>query len=334
MILRKILYPFSVVYDIVTSVRNFLFDKEIFKTMHYNLPIIAIGNLCVGGTGKSPMVEYVIRLLKDDFKIATLSRGYRRKTKGFILSSSESTSDEIGDEPLQFKNNFPEVFVAVDSDRQNGISNLRNITKPDVIILDDAFQHRKVRAGYYVLLTKYDSLFTDDLLLPAGNLRESKRGVKRANIIIVTKCPKDLTDYEQSLIIKKLNCNNSIKVFFTFISYSKHIKGNSETKLLTSLKSRKFTLVTGIANPSPLVNYLQGLNYNFNHIAFKDHHNFSDKEIKELSNKELILTTEKDYMRLKRSLKNVYYLSIITEFINNKSKFDESIQSFVKCPNN
>jgi tetraacyldisaccharide 4'-kinase len=298
--------------------------------MHYNLPVIAIGNLCVGGTGKSPMVEYVIRLLKDDFKIATLSRGYRRKTKGFILSSSESTSDEIGDEPLQFKNNFPEVFVAVDSDRQNGISNLRNITKTDVIILDDAFQHRKVTAGYYVLLTKYDSLFTDDLLLPAGNLRESKRGVKRANIIIVTKCPKDLTDYEQSSIIEKLNCNNSIKVFFTFISYSKHIKGNSETKLLTSLKSRKFTLVTGIANPSPLVNYLQGLNYNFNHIAFKDHHNFSDKEIKELSNKELILTTEKDYMRLKRSLKNVYYLSIVTEFINDKSKFDESIQSFVK----
>jgi tetraacyldisaccharide 4'-kinase len=329
MMLRKFLFPFSVVYDLVTSVRNLLFDRGVFKSIHYKLPVIAIGNLCVGGTGKSPMVEYVIRLLKDDFHIATLSRGYRRKTNGFILAKSSSTSNEIGDEPLQFKHKFPGIQVAVDADRQNGISNLISITNPDVIILDDAFQHRKVTAGYYVLLTKYDSLFTDDFLLPAGNLRESRSGAKRANVIIVTKCPKNLSKFEQTKIKQKLNYNNSIKIYFSFISYADHVVSNSETRLLNSLKDVKFTLVTGIANPVPLVNYLINLNFQFDHIEFKDHHNFSDNELKNLSSKELILTTEKDYMRLKSSLNNVFYLSIITKFVNNEAEFNNEILSYV-----
>jgi tetraacyldisaccharide 4'-kinase len=329
MLLRKILIPFSIIYDVVTSIRNYLFDRGYLKSRRYNLPIIAVGNLCVGGTGKSPMVEYIIRLLKDDYKIATLSRGYRRKSNGFVLSNSKSTSYEIGDEPLQFSQKFPDIDVAVDANRQNGISQLVSITNPDVIILDDAFQHRKVVAGYYVLLTKFDSLFTDDFLLPAGNLRESKRGASRANVIVVTKCPKNISSEEKLVIINKLSRYSPCEVLFTCISYSKNIVNQNDVIPIIKLNNKKFTLVTGIANPKPLIEYLNSLNLVFEHIEFKDHHNFSDKELKNLSKKELIVTTEKDYMRLNNSLTNVYYLSIITEFIKGKRVFDESILSYV-----
>jgi len=327
---RKILYPFSIIYDIVTSVRNFFFDKGIFKSKRYDLPVLAVGNLCVGGTGKSPMIEYLIRLLKDDFRIATLSRGYRRKSEGFVLGNSTSTADDLGDEPMQFHQKFSDIKVAVDGDRQNGISQLLQQVNPDAILLDDAFQHRKVTAGFYILLTKYDSLFVDDLILPAGNLRESKRGAQRANIIIVTKCPEKLSSDEQAGIIKKLNPSSRQQVFFTCISYGNEVNGNVESKLLTSLKNIQFTLVTGIANPKPLVNYLNHLDLNFEHISYKDHHNFSKKELNELSKKQLIVTTEKDYMRLKDSLTNVYYLPIITAFLSKKDVFDKSILSFVR----
>ncbi len=275
------------------------------------------------------MIEYLIRLLKEDFQVATLSRGYRRKSEGFLLGSSTSTADDLGDEPMQFHQKFSDIKVAVDADRQNGISQLVQKINPDVILLDDAFQHRKVTAGFYVLLTKYESLFVDDLILPAGNLRESKRGAKRANVIIVTKCPKGLSLEEQTKIRNKLNPLPSQQVFFTCISYAKDVRGNKETKFLTSLDNLKFTLVTGIANPKPLVEYLNNLNLNFEHISYKDHHNFSDKELNELSKKQLIITTEKDYMRLKDSLANVFYLPIVTEFLNEKGAFDKSILSFV-----
>jgi len=328
--LRKILFPFSVIYDIVTSVRNFFFDKGIFKSKSYDLPVLAVGNLCVGGTGKSPMIEYLIRLLKEDFRVATLSRGYRRKSEGFVLGSTLSTAEDLGDEPMQFHQKFPDIDVAVDADRQNGISQLLQEVTPDVILLDDAFQHRKVTAGFYMLLTKYDSLFVDDLILPAGNLRESKRGAKRADIIIVTKCPKDLSIEEQIKIREKISALPGQQVFFTCISYAKDVRRTNELKLLTSLGSLKFTLVTGIANPKPLVKHLNSLGLNFEHIAYKDHHNFSEKELGELSKKQLIITTEKDYMRLKDSLTNVFYLPIVTEFLNDAVTFDKSVLFFAR----
>ena len=328
--LRKILYPFSIIYDIVTSVRNFFFNKGIFKSKSYDFPVLAVGNLCVGGTGKSPMIEYLIRLLEDDFRIATLSRGYRRKSKGFVLGSSTSTASDLGDEPLQFHLKFPNIKVAVDGDRQNGISQLVQQVNPDVVLLDDAFQHRKVTAGFYVLLTKYDSLFVDDLILPAGNLRESKRGAQRANIIIVTKCPETLSSEEQVRIRKRINPSLSQQVFFTCISYANEVSANEGSKLLTSLKNTRFTLVTGIANPKPLVNHLNSLGLNFEHIGYKDHHNFSVNELNELSKKQLIVTTEKDYMRLKNSLTNVYFLPIVIKFLGDKHAFDKSVLSFVK----
>jgi len=328
--LRKILFPFSIIYDIITSVRNFFFDKGIFESKSYDLPVLAVGNLCVGGTGKSPMIEYLIRLVKDDFCIATLSRGYRRKSEGFVLANSASTADDLGDEPMQFHQKFAGIKVAVDADRQNGISQLIEQVNPDAILLDDAFQHRKVTAGFYVLLTKYDSLFVDDLILPAGNLRESKRGAKRANIIVVTKCPESLSVEEQFRIRGKLYASGNQQVFFSCISYAKEVCGSEKPKLLISLKEKEFTLVTGIANPKPLVNHLNSLNLNFEHIPYKDHHNFSEKELNDLSKKDLIITTEKDYMRLKDSLTNVFYLPIVTEFLNDKEVFDKRVLSFLR----
>lgn len=311
----------------MTTLRNFFFDKGIFKSKSYNFPVIAVGNLSVGGTGKSPMIEYLIKLLENEGRLAVLSRGYRRKTNGFVLADKGSTADDIGDEPMQFHTKFNEIAVAVDGDRQNGISNLQKLVHPDIVLLDDAFQHRKITAGFYILLTKFDDLFVDDYLLPSGNLRESKRGATRADVIIVTKCPEDISELKQIEIIKKLNVKQD--VYFTSIGYSDTIKGGGNCNI-DLLKTTKFTLVTGIANPKPLVDYLEKKELNFEHLRYKDHHNFTDKEIEQLSKKELVITTEKDYMRLKDKLSNVSYLPIMTTFVSKKLAFDELVVSYVK----
>ena len=192
-VLRKILFPFALLYGIITSIRNFLFDNGILKSYSFDIPIIAVGNLSLGGTGKTPQIEYLIRLLSPKYKVATLSRGYKRKSKGFILADATSNAEILGDEPFQFFSKFPTIQVAVDADRKNGIEQLlsQNI-KPDIILLDDAFQHRKVKAGFYILLTSFDELFINDSIFPVGNLRESKLQAKRANMIIVTKCPETI----------------------------------------------------------------------------------------------------------------------------------------------
>lgn len=325
--LRKILWPIAIGYDAVTRLRNFLYDVEVFKSQSYNFPVIGVGNLSVGGTGKSPMIEYLIRLLKDEGQLATLSRGYRRKSKGFILAQPDSIADDIGDEPLQFHSKFPNVAVAVDADRQHGIEKLQQLINPDILLLDDVFQHRKVTAGFYIVLTKYDDLFVDDLILPAGNLRESKCGINRADVVIVTKCPSKISKEKQQSIVAKLNVNQ--KVYFTSIGYANEIIG-AKHMAVDDLKSINFTLVTGIANPKPLVDYLRGKQLQFEHLAYKDHHNFTDSQLEELSQKELILTTEKDYMRLKDKIQNVCYLPIVTEFVTDELAFQNSILSFVK----
>jgi len=328
--LRKLLFPFSIIYDGVTTARNLFFDSGIFGSKSYSLPIIAVGNLSVGGTGKSPMVEYLIRLLQDDYKIATLSRGYRRKSEGFVLADESSTADDLGDEPMQFHHKFPKITVAVDANRQNGIAQLLQKVNPDVILLDDAYQHRKVTAGFYVLLTKYNDLYTDDLILPAGNLRESKRGAKRANAIIVTKCPNNITDADKEKIKAKIKPLADQKVYFTTITYDNYIYGNDTKMQLSALKNKKITLVTGIANPTPLIKHLNNTEIEFKHLAYKDHHNFTTTEIEFLSTKGLILTTEKDYMRLKAHLSNLYYLPIQTAFLKDEEQFDLQINGYVK----
>jgi tetraacyldisaccharide 4'-kinase len=224
-LLRNISFPFVPVYYAVTWTRNKLYDFGIKTSKSYNIPIICVGNLSVGGTGKTPMIEYLIRLLKDNHKVATLSRGYKRKTSGFQIANKDSSAETLGDEPFQFCKKFKnEIIVAVDTNRQNGIESIQTCDDSvDVVLLDDAFQHRKVKAGLNILLTTYNNLYVDDLVLPTGNLREPKSGAERANIIIVTKCPETLSDKQKGEIIQKLNTKAEQKVFFSSIKYSDFI---------------------------------------------------------------------------------------------------------------
>lgn len=320
------------IYYVVTRLRNTLYDLGVKKSTSYDFPILCVGNLSVGGTGKTPMVEYLISLLKDDYKVATLSRGYKRKTKGFRLGTETSSVDILGDEPFQFYNKFKnDILVAVDSDRSNGIKELRSLTNaPDVIVLDDAFQHRKVKAGFNVLLTVHDNLYTDDFVLPTGNLREPVSGAKRANAIVVTKCPMDLTASDKAHIIKKLDVEAYQHVFFSFINYAQNVFSLESSKELNELQN--FTLVTGIANSNALVQFLKNKGLNFEHLDYNDHHNFSESDIKELETKQLIITTEKDFMRLKQftSLKDkLFYLPIVIN-LDNQPKFDALITDFCR----
>lgn len=337
-VLRFLLFPIAIFYDLVTRVRNFLFDIGLFTSTSFKIPVIAVGNLSVGGTGKTPQIEYLIRLLKDKYKVAVLSRGYKRKTNGFVLLNTTHSADETGDEPLQYFKKFNTISVAVDANRVNGIQQLLEQKSPEIVLLDDAFQHRKVKADYYILLTKYNELFTDDFLLPTGNLRESSKGAKRATLILVTKCPKNLSEKEQQKIVLKIKPNKNQKVFFTTISYADELKGTYQVSI-DELKNYNVVLVTGIANPSPLLKFLTKKNIDFKHLNFPDHHSFSKTDINEInaefnhieSEKKIILTTEKDYVRLSEKIKNVSYLEIETQFLENqKEKFDTEILQFLK----
>ncbi|NJW51866.1 tetraacyldisaccharide 4'-kinase [Salinimicrobium oceani] len=331
---RKLLFPFSILYGSIMRVRNMLYDQNILSSHQFDLPVIAVGNLNMGGTGKSPMVEYLAGLFMNDFTVAILSRGYRRRTNGYILLTGQETAVEVGDEPLQFKHKFSKALVAVDEDRVNGIRQLKQETAPpEVILLDDAFQHRKVAANFYVLLTAYTQLYKDDLILPAGNLREPASGAKRANVIVVTKCPADLSQEEQEQITKKLRPLTRQQVFFTTIGYSDSVFGRNRSLQLSELhKYDDITLVTGIANPAPLVNHLKSLGLKFNHKAYKDHHNFTEEELKALQFEELIITTEKDYTRLKNEIsrEKIFYLPIQTKFLAGEETFKSQVLSLVQ----
>lgn len=329
-ILRKLLFPFALLYGLITGLRNFLYSSHILKSKAYEFPVICVGNLNTGGTGKSPMIEYLIKMLRQDCRIACLSRGYKRKTKGYQLLRGDESGTEVGDEPLQFKRKFPEALVAVDENRQHGIEKLLK-EKAEVILLDDAFQHRKVKAGLNILLTAYSDLYVDDFMLPTGNLRESYSGAGRAKIVIVTKCPENLTRAEQERIRVKLELRNYQKLFFSYIKYAEEIF-SSETKMkLTSLKNTDFTLVTGIAKPKPLTTFLKKMQLNFTNKAFSDHHNFSQAELDRLKRENLILTTEKDFMRLsgKLPVEKLFYLPIEAGFLNAEDEFKETIREFL-----
>ncbi|MCH4824095.1 tetraacyldisaccharide 4'-kinase [Gramella lutea] len=328
--LRKLLFPFSLIYHGITEVRNRFYDLDILRSKSFEVPVIAVGNLNMGGTGKSPMIEYLIGELSKKYKVATLSRGYRRDSKGFQLVEETDPVERSGDEPLQFKSKFTDTIVAVDVNRKEGIAKLMKFS-PDVILLDDAFQHRKVKAGFYILLTAYNDLYVDDLILPAGNLRESHTGASRAKLIVVTKCPQDLSKEEMRIIRKKLQPEVHQEVFFTFIKYSEKIISENEEIKVERITS-DFVLVTGIANPDPLIGFLNSHDIRLKHFKFSDHHKFSEKEIEELSKENRILTTEKDYMRLRNriSSEKLYYLPIEVGFLNNKSReFDKKILDYI-----
>lgn len=330
--LRKLLLPFSLLYGAIVWLRNKFFDWNWISHKSYDFPIICVGNLSVGGTGKSPMIEYLIRLLKDDFKVATLSRGYKRKTSGFYLVNGNEDAVATGDEPLQFKTKFPEITVAVDENRQRGIGELQKLkTSPEVILLDDAFQHRKVRPGFSILLTAYDSLYINDWILPAGNLREPRSGAKRADIIVVTKTPKDLSSKEMLQIKNKLSLKSHQTVYFSFIAYADYLSSGQKQIVLNSLPD-DFVLVTGIANPKPLVQFLKERSLKFDHLRFPDHHNFTSNELAEIDNHDFILTTEKDFMRLKTFIatEKLFYLPIQPDFVKEKGTFDKEILDWVE----
>ncbi|WP_348825133.1 tetraacyldisaccharide 4'-kinase [Flavobacterium aestuarii] len=332
-LLRKILFPFSILYGFITSIRNFLFDKGFLKSYSFDLPVIAVGNLSVGGTGKTPQIEYLIRLLSNQYKLATLSRGYKRQSEGFVLADENSDALQLGDEPFQFYQKFENIQVAVDANRKNGIEQLLSGTNPpEIILLDDAFQHRKVKAGFYIMLTAYDDLYCRDCMLPTGNLREWRSGAQRADIVIVTKCPANLSLDTQNSIKKELHLSPGQSLFFTFIEYDEVIYSDKKIMQVSEVKTMNKLLLAGIAKPESFFTHLrQG---NDECLTYPDHHHFSESElleIKKKANNKIIITTEKDYVRLKGSIVSdqLYYLPIKSSFLSDADDFNKNILSYV-----
>ncbi|NND87822.1 MAG: tetraacyldisaccharide 4'-kinase [Flavobacteriaceae bacterium] len=329
--LRKLLFPFAVLYGAIMRLRNYFYDKGWLKSMSFDIPIIAVGNLSVGGTGKTPMIEYLIEILKDDYQLAVLSRGYGRKTKGYRTVEVDSLAIDVGDEPLQLKQKYPAVEVAVCEARKNGIPKLQK--RSEVILLDDAFQHRSVKASRYILLTAFDDLFINDHILPMGNLRESRKGAKRADLIVVTKCPPKVPYATLQKIEFVMPIQEYQKIYFSSIGYDDRIYGVSESQPLSYLKDKPFLLVTGIAKSAPLVAHLRSMGLDFEHQNYKDHHNFTSEDINRLKKEELILTTEKDYVRLYPKLEKfaMYYLPIKTKILKDQELFfEETIRQMIR----
>lgn len=343
--IRFLLLPFALLYGGAVWLRNRMYDKEILKSTSVNLPIICVGNLSVGGTGKSPMVEYLLRLLTPAFQPATLSRGYKRKTKGYALANDHSSALEIGDEPMQFHLKFPDVAVAVGEERIEAIPQLlHDRPDTDVIILDDGFQHRSIKAGLNVLLTDYNNLFTRDFFLPTGDLRDERNSYKRAEIIIVTKCIPDLSDKERREIIAEIKPLPHQQIYFSTIAYGTpyHILNpQQEFKLHKNLE---ILLVTGIANIDPLKQHILDNSYTYEKITFGDHHIFSIDDLKEINKRfskldheeKIMITTEKDAVRLvkfKEDLENspLFVLPIRHRILfNEEEQLKETVISFIR----
>lgn len=347
-LLRLILYPISLLYGLITMIRNKFFDKNILKSKSFKIPVISVGNLTMGGTGKSPHVEYLIRLLGNDYNVTTLSRGYKRKTKGFVLADENTTASNIGDEPFQFKSKFENIQVAVDEKRVHGIIKIQE-KKPDVdvVLLDDAFQHRYVKPGLSILLTDFHNLYNQDYIVPTGSLREFRSGASRADIIVVTKCAKVLSPLTRTRIDEELKPQHHQKLYFSYIEHGTFtaIPG---IKFIPDNKKKYSTilLVAGIANSYPLEFFLKNLCIELEIIKFPDHHQYNKKDITRiletfdriLSQNKIIVTTEKDAMRLLnpefiKMLKHypVCYVPIEIKFHKeDKIKFDNQIIKYVK----
>ena len=349
------LYPLSWLYGLGVCLRNKLFDWGWLRSKSFSVPIVCVGNLAVGGTGKTPHTEYLIKLLQNEgLNVATLSRGYKRKSKGYILAGNQSNVQQIGDEPYQMKSKFPDVQVAVDADRCHGIEQLLKLKEPaiDVVLLDDAYQHRYVKAGINILLTDFHRLLCDDALLPAGRLREPASGKDRAQIIIVTKCPEDIKPIDFNIINKRLNLYPYQELYFSRFKYGmlkplfpENIDGMKTLSALTG--EEQVLLVTGIASPAPLVKEVESYTPHVQLLAFDDHHNFTPKDLQQIKEqflhlaekKRFIITTEKDATRLKSHpaldevLKPyIYVLPIEIEILQNQQYiFDQNIIDYVRA---
>ena len=343
------LLPFSWIYGSIVRFRNWLFDMGLKKSKSFSIPIISVGNITVGGSGKTPHVEYLIRLLHDKAKIAVLSRGYKRKSHGYVLAEESTTMPEIGDEPFQMHQKFSDIYVAVDAKRARGIENLQNdeATKDvDVVLLDDAFQHRYVKPGINILLVDYHRLIIYDKMLPAGRLREPWSGKNRADIVIITKCPKDLKPMEFRVLTKAMDLYPFQKLYFTSIDYDTP-KGVFEEKQieLDKLQDYHVLLLTGIASPKQMEHDLKPMTKDITNLSFGDHHSFKGKDIDRINDAfesmpepRIIITTEKDAVRLRETeglyekvKSNMYELPIKVSFmLDQQDNFNEKIISYVR----
>lgn len=328
---RILLFPFALLYGIGVIFRNWLYNKKIFKPAVFNMPLICIGNLAVGGTGKSPMVEFLMNRLKSKYALAILSRGYRRKTKGYILATPDTTANEIGDEPFMFYSKHPDVPIAVGEERVSAIPMLlHDRPQTKAIILDDAFQHREVAAGLNILLTDYSNLYTRDFFLPTGDLRDSRGSAKRAQVVIVTKCPPDLDEAGKEQVKQSLLLNKEQELYFSAIGYHTpyHIITGEKKPLTANMEA---LLVTGIARPQAVKNYLAAELHSYNCLAYRDHHIFDiddlrqiKKEFETFSGKDaIILTTEKDAVRLVKFGKELDELPLYVLPIETRILFGE-----------
>ena len=332
--MKRLLAPFSLLYGSILALRNLAFDRGLLTSESFETPVISVGNLSVGGTGKSPMIEYLIELLAREYVVGVISRGYGRSTKGMIQVSPEHSAHQVGDEPLQFKQKFPRAMVVVCADRVKAIKAIKD--QCEVILLDDAFQHRAVQAGLSILVTPFDDLFVNDFVLPAGNLREWKIGTSRADVIVVSKCPHDLDENERNSIKKKLNFDPN-RIFFSRIEYGQAIGITTDENLSAS----QVLIVSGIGNPKPLVEHYQKL-AEVNHMKFPDHHAFSQEDIHGIHEKfdtfasrdKAIVTTEKDFMRLKNfeslfSSERAWYYQPIEITFYDQSGFNELVNGYI-----
>ncbi len=341
---RYLLFPFSLLYGAAVWLRNKLFDWNILKSASFNFPLICVGNLAAGGTGKTPMTEYLVELLQKDFITATLSRGYKRKTKGFAIANEKTTALDIGDEPMQFHQKFPGITVAVGEERLVAIPQLLH-QRPEtqVIVLDDAFQHRTVKAGLNIILTDYRNLYTRDLMLPSGDLRDVRLSRKRADIILVTKCKSDLNIAEKEAIIAEINPLPHQHIFFTEIAYAQPY--HLFTKTSGDFGSQSdVLLLCGIANPKPLMDFLTKHVHSYDMIRYADHHIFSIDDLKEIKrhfeklqeDTRIMITTEKDGVRLEKFKAELetyplYVLPIRHRFMfGEQEKFDQLVLNFVR----
>jgi len=347
---KLFLYPFSILYGFVIYVRNRLYDLNILKSKEFDIPVISIGNITVGGTGKTPHVEYLVELLKNRFEVATLSRGYKRKSKGFRWVEANSLVNEVGDEPIQIKHKHPEAKVVVCENRVTGVEKLldeANTTQPDVVILDDAFQHRRITPGINILLIDYNRPIKEDLLLPVGRLREGINQMRRANIIIFSKCPDEVTPIMRRILQKDARLKPYQNIFFTTFEYLPVEPVFNAPKLdLSSFKSKQYSMliVTGIASPKPFLDYLKHYGKEIEIVSFPDHYYYSGDDIlaihKEFnlfkSKQKIIITTEKDTIRFKelsglsvQFKKSLYYLPVKVKFLGQEKSFNNRILGYV-----
>ena len=348
-----LLYPFSLVYGVATGIRNFLYNTGLLKGYEFGKPVICVGNITVGGTGKTPHCEYLIGLLKQNYKVALLSRGYKRKTRGFLIASPEMNPSDVGDEPLQICRKYPDIIVAVDSNRVRGAKTIFRLNpETEVIILDDGFQHRRIIPGLTILLTDLNRLMIKDHMLPFGELRENVNNMYRSDIILITKSPEDISPIQRRIIVKEINKAPYQNLYFTSFKYGDpvHVFQGSESAVSPLSKDMMektgIVLVTGIANPAPFKDYIGKSAAELVHLSYPDHHRFTEKDLVKIcdaflslsTREKQIITTEKDAVRI-RDFTNIaehvkssfMYIPLEVFFLNeDKNEFDNMILEYVR----